>query len=184
MRARQWLALSHLPPYKILVCDSLTSLQQFYLSLRLCLTHFSCTTSYRDAWYEPSRNIRLDKTSSKEDSEISLSDWLTDFHSVKMDAVVQIIQHHLEKPNAPVLTAGTYDPSSPNSTVELIVDENVPEFSYPSGSIQDKIVIFSAFPKNFGHIKSVCSAFINASVLLILYRFLTCLKSSVLSSMG
>ena len=84
-----------------------------------------------------------------------MSDWLSEFHSVKMDAVVQIIEHHLRMPNARVLTTGTYDASSPNSTVELVVDEKIPEFSYPDHSKQDKIVVFSAFPKNFGNIRTV-----------------------------
>ena len=82
--------------------------------------------------------------------------------------MIKVIQHHLAEPNARVLCVCDQDaedgedtdiPMDPGSPVKLVVDEDISAFPPREVKTKDKIIIFSAFPRNFGHITAVRVSF-------------------------
>ncbi|KAH9949213.1 P-loop containing nucleoside triphosphate hydrolase protein, partial [Amylocystis lapponica] len=103
--------------------SSFTTGSNFYLNIRRALTHPAC--NYIGDWVKPT----------------TIEEWQRD-SSVKMNALVDIVRHHLNADGAPPLCIET-----PGSNV-LVPDLQAPVDSRGPHSLPDKLVIFVAFPAN------------------------------------
>jgi hypothetical protein len=104
--------------------------QNFYLDTRRSLLHPSCSPGRHD-WVEP-------KTTEEWNAKAS----------VKLDALVQVLKHHLAKDNAAPLCV-TSDGHTLEPSKEYVCSPR------PDGLHPDKIVVYSEFPSSNPQITSV-----------------------------
>ena len=81
-----------------------------------------------------------------------MDEWIKTHRTIKLDVVAKLIQYHLKEKGA---RAALVRQDGDNVTVTMD-PESRPVRGSHDGS-RDKIVIFSAFPKNFPHIIAVCA---------------------------
>ncbi|KAK7440780.1 hypothetical protein VKT23_016856 [Stygiomarasmius scandens] len=110
---------------------------RFHLTSRLALTHKSC--AYGTGWPKNLTKEIWDK-----------------IRSVKLDAVVLLIQHHLAKNNA---VPARIKLSTPDKPLEIEEDVTQSVINVPEDAGPDKIIIFSNFVKNLPQIGAVLQLF-------------------------
>lgn len=119
-------------------CNLTTRAQNFYLPIRRGLTHTSCNDG-------------------EGRSALTYEQYLAS-PSMKLDTLIQVLQHHLAKDNATPLRYAHRHEADGTETWVLEEDEETRGVSPAENLPRDRIVVFAYFAQNHQLIKNVSNA--------------------------